>query len=70
VYGALERRGIDALIPAKAEPIKSRVPLRRFHYDAKHDILKCSRRSYSKERRATGSCTQTARIRIWLKFFI
>jgi transposase len=43
VYGALERRGIDALIPAKAEPIKSRVPLRRFRYDAKHDILKCPR---------------------------
>jgi transposase len=41
VYGALERRGIDALIPAKAEPIKSRVPLRRFRYDAKHDILRC-----------------------------
>lgn len=35
VYGALERRGIDALIPAKAEPIGSRVPLRRFRYDAK-----------------------------------
>jgi transposase len=41
VYGALERRDINALIPAKAEPIKSRVPLRRFRYDAKHDILKC-----------------------------
>ena len=41
VYGGLERRGIDPLIPAKAEPIKSRVPLRRFRYDAKHDILKC-----------------------------
>ncbi|MCK1526229.1 transposase [Bradyrhizobium sp. 182] len=41
VYGALERRGIDALIPAKAEPIKSRAPFRRFRYDAKHDILKC-----------------------------
>jgi hypothetical protein len=35
VYGALERRGIDALIPAKAEPIRSRVPLRRSRYDAK-----------------------------------
>ena len=43
VYGALERRGIDALIPAKAEPIRSRVPMRRFRYDAKHDILKCPR---------------------------
>lgn len=44
VYGALERRGINALIPAKAEPIKSRVPLRRFRYDAKHDILRCPTR--------------------------
>ena len=43
VYGALERRDITALIPAKAEPIKSRVPLRRFRCDAKHDILKCPR---------------------------
>jgi transposase len=41
VYGGLERRGIDPVIPAKKEPIKSRVPLRRFRYDAKHDILKC-----------------------------
>ena len=44
VYGALERRGINALIPAKAEPIRSRVPLRRFRYDAKHDILRCPRK--------------------------
>jgi transposase len=43
VYGALERRAINALIPAKTEPIKSRVPLKRFRYDAKHDILKCPR---------------------------
>jgi hypothetical protein len=43
VYGALERRRIDALIPTKAEPIKSAVPLRRFRYDARHDIVKCPR---------------------------
>lgn len=43
VYGGLERRGIDPLIPAKAEPIKSPVPLRRFRYDARHDIAKCPR---------------------------
>ncbi len=43
VYGALERRGIDALIPTKAEPIRSPVPLRRFRYDAKNDIVKCPR---------------------------
>jgi transposase len=43
VYGGLEQRGIDPLIPAKAEPIRSPVPLRRFRYDAKHDIVKCPR---------------------------
>src|SRR5262245_22646754 len=32
------------LIPAKGEPIKSRVQLRRFLYVAKHDFLKCPRR--------------------------
>jgi transposase len=41
VYGALERRGIDPVIPAKKEPIRAKVPLRRFRYDARHDILKC-----------------------------
>jgi transposase len=41
IYGGLERRGIEALIPAKAEPIRSPVPLRRFRYDARHDIVKC-----------------------------
>ena len=43
VYGELERRGIDALIPTKAEPIRSAVPLRRFRYDARNDIVKCPR---------------------------
>ena len=43
VYGGLERRGITPLIPAKAEPIKSPVPMRRFRYDTKHDIAKCPR---------------------------
>jgi hypothetical protein len=41
VYAAFEKRDIDAVIPAKAEPIRSRVPMRRFRYDAKNDILKC-----------------------------
>lgn len=41
VYGGLEERGIDPVIPAKKEPIRSRVPLRRFRFDARHDILKC-----------------------------
>ena len=41
VYGGLEARGIDPVIPAKKEPIRSRVPLRRFRFDARHDILRC-----------------------------
>jgi hypothetical protein len=36
VHGGLERRGIDPLIPAKAEPIKSRDPPRRYSYDPLH----------------------------------
>lgn len=43
VYGAMERRGIDPIIPAKADPMRSPVPLRRFRYDATHDIVKCPR---------------------------
>jgi transposase len=43
VYGAMERRGIDAIIPTKAEPIRSAVPLRRFRYDATNDLVKCPR---------------------------
>lgn len=43
VYGAMERRGIEPIIPAKADPMRSPVPLRRFRYDATHDIVKCPR---------------------------
>ena len=40
VYAGLERHGVDPVIPAKRER-KSRMPLRRFRYDARHDIVKC-----------------------------
>ena len=43
VYGVLEHRGVAALIPAKKEPSQSRVPLRLFRYDARHDLVKCPR---------------------------
>ena len=43
VYAALERWGVAALIPAKKEPSQSRVPLRLFRYDARHDVVKCPR---------------------------
>ena len=43
VYGAMERRGVAALIPAKREPSQSRVPLRLFRYDARNNIVKCPR---------------------------
>ncbi len=41
VYGALERRGVDAVIPAKKEPSQSRVPLQLFRYDERHKVVKC-----------------------------
>lgn len=43
VFGGLEERKISAVIPTKAEPIRSKVLLRRFRYDAHHDIVKCLR---------------------------
>lgn len=43
VFGGLEARDIDAIVPTKAEPIKSKVPLRRFKFDAHHDLVKCPR---------------------------
>lgn len=52
IYGGLERREIVAIIPAKAEPIRSPVPMRRFRYDAKHDVLKCPRGKKLKAGRA------------------
>ena len=51
VYAALERRGVDGLIPAKKEPTQSRVPLRRFHYDARNDVVKCPRGKTLRPRR-------------------
>ena len=63
VYGALERRGVAALIPAKKEPTQSRVPLRLFRYDARHDIVKCPRgKTLSPRRPAKGGryyCSRT-----------
>jgi transposase len=43
VFAGLEAREITSVIPTKAEPIRSKVPLRRFRYDAKHDLVKCPR---------------------------
>jgi transposase len=52
VFGRLEERRIETIIPPKAEPIRSPVPMRRFRYDAKHDILKCPRGKILKAGRA------------------
>ena len=52
VYGQLERRGTEAVIPPKGEPIRSPVPMRRFRYDARHDILRCPRGKRLKAGRA------------------
>ena len=53
VHGAMEERNIHAVIPAKAEPIRSPVPLRRFRYDAQNDILKCPRGKLLRPQRLT-----------------
>ena len=54
VYGALERRGVAALIPAKKEPSQSRVPLRLFRYDARNNVVKCPRGKTLSPRRDVG----------------
>jgi transposase len=43
VFAGLEDRKVTAVISIKAEPIRSKVPLRRFRYDEHHDMLKCPR---------------------------
>ena len=54
VYGGLERRGIDPVIPVRKDPSRSRVPLRRFRYDARNDNLKCPRGKVLRFLRVTG----------------
>ncbi len=53
VYGELERRGVEALIPAKKEPSQSRVPLQLFHYDARNEVVKCPGGKTLRPRQAT-----------------
>ncbi len=53
VYGALEDRAIAAVIPAKADPSRTAVPIRRFRYDPKNDILKCPRGKILRPQRQT-----------------
>ena len=43
VFDGLERRGVDPVIPTRKDPSRSRVPLRRFRYDARHHLVKCPR---------------------------
>ena len=41
-YRSAEQHGVDPVVPPKAEPPpKSKVPLQRFRYDARHDIVRC-----------------------------
>ena len=41
VFGGLERRRIDPVIPTRKDPSRSPVPVRRFRYDARHHLVKC-----------------------------
>lgn len=44
IYRGLEELGIDPVIPAKAElPPGPRIPIVRFKYDAKHQLVRCPR---------------------------
>ena len=52
LFAGLEEREIAAVIPAKKEPIRSPVPMRRFRYDALNDVLKCPRGKKLKAGRA------------------
>lgn len=50
-YAALEARNVEAVIPPQREPVRKRFPLRRFRYDARHDVVRCP--AGRKLRRAT-----------------
>ena len=67
VYAALERRGVDALIPAKKEPTQSRVPMQLFRYDARRKVVKCPGGKTLTPRQATERgallCIEDARLR-------
>ncbi|MBG6212067.1 transposase [Labrenzia sp. EL_126] len=52
VFSGLEEREIEGIVPVKATPIKSKVPLPRFRYDAKHDHVKCPRGKILRPNRA------------------
>ena len=54
VYGGLERRGVEAVIPVRRDPPRSRVPLRRFRYDARNDVVKCPRGKTLRRVRKSG----------------
>lgn len=44
VFRALEDRGIEAIVPAKAEQTPGKViPTRRFKFDARHNLVRCPR---------------------------
>jgi transposase len=40
-YAKLEERGIQAIIPPAKERISKSIPIRRFKYDSRHQIIKC-----------------------------
>ena len=56
--------GVWPRFPAKKEPTQSRVPLRLFRYDARHDIVKCPRgKTLSPRRPAKGGRYYRSRTR-------
>ena len=41
VFGGLERRRNDPVIPTRKDPSRSPVPVRRVRYDARYRLVKC-----------------------------
>jgi transposase len=64
-YADLEARQIDAVIPPQTEPRRAtRIPARRFKYDARHDIVRCpSRRVLRRSTRVAQGWVYRARTR-------
>lgn len=74
-YAALEDRRVDGVIPPQPEPSRARrIPLRRFKYDARHDVVRCPRgnvlrrgcrqgngRVYRSDKETCGRCPLRAR---------
>lgn len=64
-FAAFESAGIDAIMPPQKERATAkRIPMRRFKYDAKHDIVRCpAKKELHPSTRTAKGCVYRARSR-------